>query len=82
MVELSGLRAWRGVLAQFPGVLQQLWMMPARRPRLLKCVESRRCCDRGEKRRKRSDMEPPFDRWSTRRTEDFAVKAPSCCETW
>ena len=56
--------------------------MPARRVLLRKCVESRRCCVRQEKRRKRSDMERPFDRWSTRRTEDLAVKAPSCCETW
>ena len=34
------------------------------------------------KRKKRSVMEWPCDRWSMRLMEDWAATAPSCCVIW
>ena len=52
--------------------------MPARRTLQRKCVETRVAAVAGEAE-KRSAVEWPCERWSSRLMEDWAVRAPSCC---
>ena len=64
------------VVSCYSGVLQQLWIdVSVRCPHTERYIETRR-------RRKRNGTVRPVDRSSSRRTEDWAAKAPSCCGTW